>query len=59
MTQLSLSQARVIDPVLTNIAQGFKQSNLVGNLLFPQVPVAMRAGKIISFGREDLSLIHI
>lgn len=56
MTQLSLSQARVIDPVLTNIAQGFKQSNLVGNLLFPQVPVAMRAGKIISFGREDFML---
>lgn len=56
MPQMSTSQARVIDPVLTNVAQGFKQSNLVGSLLFPQVPVMTRAGKIISFGREDFML---
>lgn len=56
MSQLNLSQARIIDPVLTNIAQGFKQSGFVGSALFPRVPVAMRAGNIITFGREDFML---
>lgn len=58
MSQISLQQARVIDPVLTSIAQGFKQLDLVGGLLFPQVPVYMRAGKIISFGKEDFMLYN-
>jgi hypothetical protein len=53
MPQLSLSQVRVIDPVLTQVATGYKQPNLIGGGLFPQVNVALRAGKIISFGKED------
>lgn len=53
MPQLTLAQARVINPVLTSIAQGIKQNDLVGSLLFPQVDVGMRAGNIITFGRED------
>ena len=56
MSQLSLSQVRVIDPVLTNVAQGYKQSDFVGGALFPQVPVSLRAGKIITFGKEDFML---
>lgn len=58
MSQLTLSQARVIDPVLTTVAQGFKQLEFVGNALFPQVPVALRAGKIITFGKEDFMLYN-
>lgn len=53
MPQLTLAQARVINPVLTSIAQGFKQNSPVGQILFPQVDVAQRAGNIITFGRED------
>jgi Phage major capsid protein E len=53
MSQLSLSQVRVIDPVLTQVAQGYEQRELIGTSLFPQVPVALRAGKIITFGKED------
>lgn len=56
MSQLNLSQARVIDPVLTSIAQGYKQAGFVGQALFPTVPVAMRAGNIITFGKEDFML---
>ena len=58
MSQLSLQQARVIDPVLTSVAQGFKQLGLVGGNLFPTVPVNLRAGKILSFGREDFMLYN-
>ena len=58
MAQLNLSQVRIIDPVLTNIAQGYKQPDFVGGSLFPQVPVSLRAGKIITFGKEDFMLYN-
>ena len=58
MPQLNLAQARVIDPVLTTVAQGYKQADLVGGALFPQVPVGLRAGKIITFGKEDFMLYN-
>ena len=46
-------QARVIDPILTNIARGYKDQQFVSTLLFPIVPVMQRGGKIISFGAEE------
>jgi hypothetical protein len=52
MPQLTPSQARVVNPVLTTIAQGIKQRDLVGSWLFPKVDVALRGGQIITFGRE-------
>lgn len=58
MAQMNLSTARVIDPVLTQIAQGYKQLELVGNYLFPQVNVGLRGGKIITFGKEDFMLYN-
>lgn len=56
MPQLSLSQVRVIDPVLTQLAQGYKQAGMVGQALFPKVNVGLRAGKILTFGKEDFML---
>lgn len=56
MPQMTPSNARIIDPVLTSIAQGYKQLDLVGGNLFPTVPVPMRAGKIVTFGKEDFML---
>jgi hypothetical protein len=53
MPQNTLAQARVINPVLTGIAQGFNAHNLVGNMLFPEVPVNLRAGQILTFGKEE------
>ena len=52
MTQMSTSAARVIDPILSTVARGFQNSELIGMNLFPAVPVAQRAGKIIQFGKE-------
>lgn len=52
MGQLTNSQARVIDPILTQVARGYQQNNLVGMSLFPRVPVMQRGGKIITFGKE-------
>ena len=53
MPQMTLAQARVINPVLTSIAQGIQQNSLIGSALFPMIDVGQRAGNIITFGRED------
>ena len=52
MTQLTTQGARVVDPILTQVAQGYQNNEFVGGYLFPRVPVAQRAGKIIQFGKE-------
>jgi hypothetical protein len=56
MTQMTAAQARVIDPILSTVAQGYKNSALVGAALFPIVQVGQRGGKIVTFGREDFRL---
>lgn len=58
MTQMTNAQARVIDPVLTQVARGFMQPGLVWNALFPRVPVAQRAGRVVTFGVEDFLLYN-
>jgi hypothetical protein len=50
---MNASQARIIDPVLSNHAQGYKHVDRVGHILFPRVEVNARGGSIIEFGRES------
>lgn len=52
MGQMTNSQARVIDPILSEVARGYQQNNRVGMRLFPRVPVMQRGGRIITFGKE-------
>lgn len=58
MPQLTTSQARVIDPILSTVAQGYKNAELIGDALFPLVPVGTRGGKIITFGKEDFAIYN-
>lgn len=46
-------QVRVVDPILSNIARGYKDPRYVGHLLFPVVPVTVSGGQIITFGKES------
>lgn len=52
MAILSNQGARIIDPILTNVAQGYHNSEFIGNVLFPRVPVMASGGQIIEFGKE-------
>lgn len=45
MPQMTPDSARVVDPILSNIARGYSNSALVGGSLFPTVPVQQRGGK--------------
>lgn len=47
------AQVRVVDPILSNVAQGYRHVEHVGSVLFPRVPVFTRGGQIIEFGRES------
>lgn len=58
MPQMTPSQARVVDPVLTEVARGYTNAELVGLSLFPAVPVGQRGGKIIQFGKEQFRLYN-
>lgn len=52
MPQLTPAQARVVDPVLTEVARGYQNAAFVGMALFPSVPVGQRGGKIVQFGKD-------
>lgn len=52
----NLSATRVVDPVLSTIAQGYRNRDFIGGNLFPQVGVEQRGGNIITFGKEDFML---
>lgn len=59
MPQQTTSQARVIDPILTTVAQGYSQpAGMAGDALFPTISVNSRAGKIIQFSKEDFRLYN-
>jgi hypothetical protein len=58
MGQLTPAQARIIDPVLSSVAQGYKNSEMVAPFLFPTVPVSLRGGNIITFGKEGFMLYN-
>ena len=56
MPQMTPAQARLVDPVLSTVAQGYQNNEMVASYLFPQVPVNLRAGNIITFGKEGFML---
>jgi hypothetical protein len=58
MRQMTPGAARVVDPILSEVARGFRSNaSPVASLLFPVVPVAQRGGRIISFGPDDFRLV--
>ncbi|WP_311515270.1 hypothetical protein [Oligella urethralis] len=52
------SQTRIVDPILSKVVRGFSQEELIGNIIFPRVPVAAYGGKIIEFGKEAFRLVN-
>lgn len=50
------AQRRVIDPILTNVVQGYIHPEHIGMALFPRVPVTVSGGKIIEFDKKAFRL---
>jgi hypothetical protein len=55
---MNAAGTRVINPVLSTIAQGYSQADLVGSALFPRVPVEISGGQILEFGKESFKLYN-
>lgn len=51
-----LSKLRVVDPVLTNLATGYSNEQLVGDQLMPFVTVEKEGGKIPLFGKDHFKV---
>lgn len=48
----SQAQVRVVDPILSRHARGYRQQQLVGSALFPLAYVAAYGGKVIEFDKS-------
>lgn len=49
---MNLDQVRVIDPILTQLAQGYKNTDGVATFFAPSVSMNVRAGRTLTFGKE-------
>jgi hypothetical protein len=56
MPQMNPGQTRVVDPILSQHARGYRQRNLIATSLFPLAFVSMYGGKVIEFGKESFRL---
>ena len=52
----TLSNKRIVDPVLTNIARAYHNAALVATVLFPVVTVSKEGGKIPEFTKESFKI---
>ena len=55
--QLTPGQARVIDPVLSTAARGYRNADFIHYHLFPPVQTSVHGGTRIEFNREDFRLL--
>jgi hypothetical protein len=53
---MRLQELRVVDPILTTIAHGYSNAELIANKLFPVVQVEKEGGKIPTFGKEAFKI---
>lgn len=56
--QLTPGQARIVDPILSQHARGYRQANLVARSLFPFAPVAAYGGQVIEFDKSAFRVIN-
>jgi len=56
--QSRISQTQQSDPVLTNLARGYGNAQMVGQALFPFAPVKKEINKIPKFSKESFKAIN-
>ncbi|MGN7832657.1 hypothetical protein ACTJI2_13705 [Pseudoxanthomonas sp. 22568] len=52
------AQVRVVDPILSEHARGYRRPGNVGYSLFPRAPVTAYGGKVLTFGKEAFRLYN-
>lgn len=57
MANTNLGQLRVNDPVITQIVHGYVQADSIAPFIAPIVPVPVRSGNVIRFGKEQFAVV--
>lgn len=55
----SSSAQRVNDPVITNLVHGYSNSEGIAAFIAPVVNVSVRAGKVVTFGKENFAVMDL
>ncbi len=58
MPEMNTNQARVVDPILSNHARGYQNGEMISQVLFPDVIVPVRGGRVIQFGKEAFRRVN-
>jgi len=56
VTNQTLASLRVNDPVIQSVVHGYVQADSIADFVAPRVPVDVRAGKVIKFGKEQFAV---
>lgn len=54
--QMTPAQARVVDPILSTHARGYKHPERTGEALFPRATIPARGARVLRFGKESFRL---
>ncbi|WP_299165803.1 major capsid protein [uncultured Tateyamaria sp.] len=49
---LNQRTAAVVDPILSTVARGYRNSEFISHVLFPRVPIPNRSMRVLRFGKE-------
>lgn len=55
---MALKDKRIVDPVLTNLAIGYSNAELIGEVLMPYVNIDKEGGKVPKFGRDHFRVYN-
>lgn len=53
---MNTSQARVIDPILSTHAQGYRNAEMIGHVIFPIANIPVRGMRVLKFGKESFRM---
>lgn len=51
-------QARVLDPILSNHARGYRNADMIGHLVFPIVDIPVRGVQVLKFGKQSFRMLN-
>ena len=55
---MNTRQARVIDPILSTHARGYRNAEFIGHMVFPIVDIPVRGMRVMRFGKESFRMMN-
>ena len=54
-SNMNTAEARVIDPILSTHAQGYRNAEYIGHLILPIADIPVRGMRVLKFGKDSFS----